>query len=260
MSSFSKNIIPRRAHRERSQPGRRVSRHGLLEKKKDYKARAKNANRKAYRLKLLREKAAFRNPDEFYHAMDSSAPTRGGRTVRQADKNMITSHFSSKGDARRLAETQDRAYVNLKRSQERSKIRSMRNNLHFIDAGASESIAQRTWYMDDEEFHNTANSSSRDRTESTHVSDRMSTAAEALHAREPRDEPTKRTNLLSERQRKSYDELSQRLTRVQRLGEAASDLALEQALLGKGARRKLRSADAEAGKPPVFKWRKERKK
>lgn len=42
---------------------------GLLEKHKDYVERAKNYHVKERRLKGLRTKAAFRNPDEFYFKM-----------------------------------------------------------------------------------------------------------------------------------------------------------------------------------------------
>ncbi len=45
---------------------------GLLEKHKDYILRARDFQRKQGALKQLRHKAAARNPDEFYFAMQQS--------------------------------------------------------------------------------------------------------------------------------------------------------------------------------------------
>lgn len=67
MSSL-KNIVKTRTYRERSQPAARKQL-GLLEKKKDYKLRANDFHKKQDALKVLKEKAAFKNPDEFYYKM-----------------------------------------------------------------------------------------------------------------------------------------------------------------------------------------------
>lgn len=53
---------------------------GLLEKHKDYVLRARDFQRKQGTLKQLRHKAAMRNPDEFYFAMQGSK-TKGGWVV-----------------------------------------------------------------------------------------------------------------------------------------------------------------------------------
>lgn len=52
---------------------------GLLEKHKDYVQRANDYKRKTKALASLREKAAFRNPDEFYFAM-TKGKTKGRAT------------------------------------------------------------------------------------------------------------------------------------------------------------------------------------
>ena len=67
MSSL-RNAVKRRTHKERSQPAER-RKFGLLEKKKDYVLRARDFHKKEEALKVLRKKAANRNPDEFYFAM-----------------------------------------------------------------------------------------------------------------------------------------------------------------------------------------------
>jgi len=45
---------------------------GILERHKDYKVRAKDNNRKKDTLKALQEKAALKNPDEYYFKMANS--------------------------------------------------------------------------------------------------------------------------------------------------------------------------------------------
>ncbi|KAJ1502379.1 U3 small nucleolar RNA-associated protein 11 [Coelomomyces lativittatus] len=84
MSSRSiRNAAPRRTHKERSQP--KARRHlGLLEKHKDYAIRAKHYHFKQDRLRKLRQKAANRNPDEFYFAMIHSKTKEG---VHQVEKD-----------------------------------------------------------------------------------------------------------------------------------------------------------------------------
>lgn len=71
MSASFRNAVNRRNHKERGQLAGR-QRLGLLEKKKDYLLRAKDYHSKQKRLKVLREKALFRNPDEFYFKMINS--------------------------------------------------------------------------------------------------------------------------------------------------------------------------------------------
>lgn len=68
MSSL-RNSLHRRNHKERSQLAHRA-RLGILEKHKDYVLRARDYHSKQDRLTRLRQKAAERNKDEFYFAMN----------------------------------------------------------------------------------------------------------------------------------------------------------------------------------------------
>lgn len=265
MSSFSKNIVPRREHRERSQPDRRVARHGLLEKKKDYKLRAKDASRKKRRVRLLKEKAAFRNPDEFYHAM-SSGGTKAGVVKKVKDANAVREgeHHTADGAVRRLVETQDRGYVRMKIARERGEVAKAREGLHFMDVGLG--AGKHTVFVaSDEEDDGGLEDFDR---EKYFVKERARAKSFVAGKEEdgveegivPRASGKDAVRMRSRAGKKGYAELDQRMERVRRLDMAMEDLALRQKLLGKGRRRKVSAGDPKTGVLPVFKWRRVRKR
>ena len=71
-----------RKYRERSQPERR-EKLGLLEKKRDYKERATDYHKKEKTLNKLREKAALKNPDEFYMKMSKAKMVNGKLKLKE---------------------------------------------------------------------------------------------------------------------------------------------------------------------------------
>jgi U3 small nucleolar RNA-associated protein 11 len=83
--SALRNAVKRKTHKERSQPGER-RKFGLLEKKKDYVLRARDFHKKEDAIKVLKTKAAYKNPDEFYFGMQRSR-TRDGVHVGRADES-----------------------------------------------------------------------------------------------------------------------------------------------------------------------------
>lgn len=97
MSSFKKVARSRGQYKERSQPAGR-KKLGLLEKHKDYVLRAKDYHAKEKRLRSLREKAALRNPDEFYFAMQNAktevAYPLCSKKYRRRKKNPIESYYN----------------------------------------------------------------------------------------------------------------------------------------------------------------------
>ncbi|KAK8164063.1 U3 snoRNP-associated protein-like protein Utp11 [Phyllosticta citrichinensis] len=105
MSSSMRNAVQRRNHRERAQPLER-QKWGLLEKNKDYKLRAKDHKEKQKRLKLLRQKAVDRNPDEFSFGMLSSGVNKATGTKRGDRGNEALSN-----DVVKLLKTQDAGYI-----------------------------------------------------------------------------------------------------------------------------------------------------
>ncbi|KAF2665023.1 U3 small nucleolar RNA-associated protein 11 [Microthyrium microscopicum] len=103
MSSTMRNAIQRRNHRERAQPASRAK-WGLLEKHSDYSLRAADHKKKRKHLKVLREKARDRNPDEFTFGMMSTRTKAG---VKIGDRgNKALSH-----EVVQLLKTQDAGYL-----------------------------------------------------------------------------------------------------------------------------------------------------
>lgn len=248
MSSFGKNIIPRREHRERSQPASRIRKHGLLEKKKDYKLRAKDRNRKRYRVKLLREKAAFRNPDEFYFGMAKSI-TDGGRVRRVLNENEKDAIpiANRDRDQQMLAETQDSRYVTVKYNLEQGRVEKLKKGLHFLSE-AKQAQRNHIIFVDDEEEMNEVC-----RNKELNRDANVASGSADLH-------PNKQTRLLAKEREKSYKEFNQRVERQSKLKSVLEDMSVQKAMLSKGRRFRERPADPETGAPAVYKWRKERRK
>lgn len=102
--------MSRRNHKERAQPLHR-QKLGLLEKHKDYVHRARDYKSKKDRIKKLREKAAFRNKDEFYFGM-VKAKTRGGVHLQDRGNEALSV------DVVKLLKTQDLGYVKMQIAQD----------------------------------------------------------------------------------------------------------------------------------------------
>ncbi|KFY39453.1 hypothetical protein V495_05941 [Pseudogymnoascus sp. VKM F-4514 (FW-929)] len=132
MSSM-RNAVQRRVHRERGQPEERAK-WGLLEKHKDYSARARDFNAKKTKLKALRQKVLDKNPDEFYFGMVSQkGPTTAGKnstgTLNGDKGNKVLDQ-----DAVRLFKTQDLGYVRTMRNKTQKEVESLRRRVVGIEA------------------------------------------------------------------------------------------------------------------------------
>lgn len=123
MSSYRK-AAPRRTHKERAQP--LVRQHmGLLEKKKDYVLRARDYHKKQDAIQTLKQKAAFKNPDEFYFGMINSKTEKGAHIKQRGE--------SHDHDSQVLMKTQDSNYVRLQSSINRKKIERLRDSIHIVE-------------------------------------------------------------------------------------------------------------------------------
>ncbi|XP_054803114.1 probable U3 small nucleolar RNA-associated protein 11 isoform X2 [Prosopis cineraria] len=134
MSSF-KNAIPRRAHKERAQPSSR-KKFGLLEKHKDYVVRAKAFHKKQETLRKLKEKAEFRNPDEFYFKMIRTKVVDGVHRPESEARKYTHEELM-------LMKTQDMGYV-LQKLQSERKQRSGKHIYFAEDRQEAKEIKSRS--------------------------------------------------------------------------------------------------------------------
>ncbi|RUS27657.1 small-subunit processome [Jimgerdemannia flammicorona] len=152
MSSI-RNAVHRRNHKERSQLAHR-QRYGLLEKHKDYVLRAKDYHFKQDRLKALRERAQFKNPDEFYFKMISTK-TKDGLHIAERNNQLS-------GDMVQLLKSQDLNYIKTQRDVSKKKIDKLQDSLQFLEADDGEDD-------EDAEMDEQESSSATSAKKSTHI-------------------------------------------------------------------------------------------
>jgi len=128
-----KNVIPKRKYRERSQPEKRKHL-GLLEKKGDYKLRAKDYHAKEDKINQLKTKARLRNPDEFYFKMVNSK-VEDGRHVEYLhnDDDDDEESIAKNKEFKKVMITQGANAVKLQKYRDSSKVRKMKAEMQLLD-------------------------------------------------------------------------------------------------------------------------------
>ena len=112
-----------------------------MEKHKDYVLRARDYHKKANALKVLKQKATFRNPDEFYFGMIQSGTKKGVHVQKRAEA------FDS--DLLQLLKTQDQNYIAYKKSINLKKLEKLSQGLHLTTQETSEQQRQKhTLFVD----------------------------------------------------------------------------------------------------------------
>ncbi|KAI3518681.1 hypothetical protein L1887_07490 [Cichorium endivia] len=229
MSSL-KHAVHRRAHKERSQPKER-KRFGLLEKHKDYVVRAKAFHKKEDYLQKLKEKAAFKNPDEFYFKMINSK-TVDGVHKQAGEPNKYTQ------EELLLMKSQDIGYILQKVQSEKKKIEKLTATLHSLDSQPSN---RHVYYAEDRE-------------DAKKILSETKNVGGFLAFQDLPDKIKRRTAT-------SYRELEARKGRLQELEKVYNEMAMKQELQKKGKKRKLREDEIVCpSSRPVYKWRNERKR
>ncbi|KAH7279003.1 hypothetical protein KP509_38G069500 [Ceratopteris richardii] len=225
MSSL-KNAIRRRAYKERSQPSQR-QKYGLLEKHKDYVLRAQDFHRKEDAIKKLKEKAANRNPEEFYYKMINTRTVDGVHRPETIAKQYTHEELM-------LMKTQDVGYILRKAQSEQKKVERLQSTLHSTEQPL---VNKHTYFIEDRE------------------------AAKEIRAHVISDQShghvigTKLPKRIRKLRDTAYDELKQRTDRTAKLRSMVFTMEMQKAAMGKGRKRKL--GTDERGEH-VFKWHKER--
>ncbi|XP_052176764.1 probable U3 small nucleolar RNA-associated protein 11 [Diospyros lotus] len=224
-----KNMFHSKAHQERAQPHAR-KKFGLLEKHKDYVVRAQAYHKKAEALQKLKEKAAFRNPDEFYFKMIKTK-TVGGIHKLETNANKYSQ------EELMLMKTQDIGYVLQKLQSENKKIEKLSTMLQRLDNPSS---SRHVYYAEDREDAETL---------------QLQTSGRKVPDFGSLPDHIKRKTATS------YRELEARRSRVNELEKLYMDMALQKELQKKGRKRKLREDEiVSPTSRPVYKWRAERKR
>jgi U3 small nucleolar RNA-associated protein 11 len=99
-----------------------------LEKKKDYKQRADDYHKKEERIKMMRQKASMRNPDEFYFGMHKSK-VRDGKHVSDDDYRKLDPELV------RVMKSQDLSYVRMQRQKDMKRAERLQVSLQLLDEG-----------------------------------------------------------------------------------------------------------------------------
>lgn len=132
-----------KTHRERHQPESRKHL-GILEKKKDYKLRAKHYNETRDSIKFFKKVALNKNQNEFFHHMINSKIKDGVHKEKPKPDDDLTE------DQLKLMRLQDSRYINMKHQIEARKVGRLQSNLHMIDS-ANEIKNSHTFFVDDKE-------------------------------------------------------------------------------------------------------------
>ncbi|GMH19317.1 hypothetical protein Nepgr_021158 [Nepenthes gracilis] len=178
----------------------------------------------------LREKAAFRNPEEFFFKVIKTKTVDGVHRP-QSEANKYTPEELT------LMKTQDMGYILQKIQSEKKKIERLNATLHSL---GNHPPNRHVSYAEDSEEANEI--------QRRFLADRKLPTLEDIPDR------IKRTAA-------SYRELEARRKRVKDLEKLYMDMALKKELQKKGRKRKLREDEIVCPtSAPVYKWRAQRKR
>ncbi|KAJ2710260.1 hypothetical protein H4R19_003836 [Coemansia spiralis] len=250
MVSSLRKFAPRREHKERGQLSSRKNL-GHLEKHKDYVLRAKDYREKQRQLKRLRERAAARNPDEFYFNMERSQMKDG---THVEDRRTALSV-----GVQRLLDTQNVTYVQMQRSVNRNKIDKLQGELHLADTvQGSHTGPRHTVFVDSEAEVQAFRPAEHFNTLPEFVGRKHNRpTAEMLNKSELARPAAKVLRKAAKAREERLQELRDRLEREEQLERAESEMVLRRSLKEKGAKKKVGKDRLGLA---VYKWKAERKK
>jgi U3 small nucleolar RNA-associated protein 11 len=267
MSSL-RNAVKRITHKERSQPQARAHL-GILEKKKDYKERAKDYHKKQDLLQSMRQRASMRNPDEFYFGMKNAQVVDSHhRKTEQARNKQREAEIGA--EAVRMMKDQDLSYVRMQKQKDMKKMERLSQSLHYSVEGSKK--RKHTVFVDSNEeaekfdaaehFETlpelVGRSFNRPRQKDLEkcIPDEVDKTEQELLKEQKLQR--KQARKLAKARASAYNELEARSQRVEALARAEAHLVTEKLLAGKGRKRKIKGA--ENGQPAQYKWRRQRSK
>ncbi|KAF7457469.1 U3 small nucleolar RNA-associated protein 11 [Cryptosporidium felis] len=229
MSSL-KHSVHRRVHLERATPVDRL-RFGILERKKDYKVRAKRYHEKENLFRSLSEKARTRNPEEFDFGMVNSKLVNG--RYKKMDSKPSNGDLTSV--EKKLAESQNLNYVNFRKSIDDKKIERLEKELSLF--GQSVKRNHILFDPDDDTATNQIPQGRNSDTLRTKTDSRIPVNANNFDKFEHL--PDKVANTLT----KSYKILNDTIARSRNLGRVSKHLELQKNLQSKGKKKKVLRKD-----------------
>lgn len=253
MSSWKRATkMNQKTHRERHQPEARKHL-GLLEKKKDYIARARDFQEKQATLKLLRKRALNKNPDEFYFHMINSQIVNG--VHREKDKEDQHTPQQIK-----LLETQDVRYVAYKRNIEAKKIDKLQSQLHMIDT-ANETPNQHIFFLDDDTEVKNFNLAKKLDTHPALLSRRTNRPKLSMIKNMKLPElDDKSITKLEQKKHMAYKELEKRIDRERELTIVQQKLEMRKLLKDRQGKKPKLIKPGSKSAAPIYKWKFERKR
>lgn len=267
MSSL-RNAVKRITHKERSQP--RARNHlGLLEKKKDYKRRAKDFHFKSDLVKKLKERASMRNPDEFYFGMKNAQVNKDGKHTKTNQAQNKEKEDEIGADAVRIMKDQDLSYIRMQKQKDVKKMERLQQNLHHLESTKRkhtvfvDNSEQATNFDVAEHFDTVPELAGRsfNRPRREDLEKAATTAATTTPVSEKELAQKiklqhKTSKKLAKARASSYKEVEERAHRISVLSRAESHLVTEKLIAGNGRKRKIKAA--ENGEPAQYKWRRKR--
>lgn len=241
--------VQKKQHRERSQTLDR-SKYGLLEKKKDYKLRANDYHKKQAALKVLKQKAAQYNPDEYYHAMTRKKTDDKGIMIHERGNESLSAQQV------KLLKSQDVNYIRTMRLNELLKIEKLKKTLDFKAHGSHtvfvDSTEEQAAFTPEEFFQTDAGMlerrENRLRIQQLETSDKL-IKQDLLVDHDERKEMEK--TKLGE-----YRLLKDRMDREKQLKDVEDRLETTKELMKKGSKKKMVDLDGNVH----FKWKNQRKR
>ncbi|KAK7085587.1 UTP11-like, U3 small nucleolar ribonucleoprotein [Halocaridina rubra] len=253
MSSLRNAVKSRHVHRERHQPAARAHL-GPLEKKKDYKVRAKYQNDKKKFLRTLHRKALNKNPDEFHFHMINSRLKDGKHYENVEDKELTVNDVN-----------QDLTYITHRRSVEKKKIEKLKAQLHILDTDEEEPKNSHILFVDSEKEEKSADPAQLLETHPSLLGrsyNRLRTSQLAKMTN-PIEEKSLNAKALLKTKSKAYKELVQRIARENKLRIMQDKLEVRKKLMvskGKEEEKPKLVQEGTSTSAPVYRWPQIRKK